>query len=118
MRQFETAGGEIIKRRIQQISDLSSYNVVVNCTGLGASQLVKDESVQPLRGQVMRVQASWLRRMVLDDRDDGNYVIPNIDTVVVGGTHQYADWDTVGSNILLFDKNQTKFAKRIVFQFF
>ena len=112
MRQFESAGGEIIQRRIQQISDLSSYNVVVNCTGLGAGQLVKDESVQPLRGQVMRVQASWLRRMVLDDRDDGNYVIPNIDTVVVGGTHQYADWDTVGSNILLFGQMRRNLLKK------
>ena len=27
--------------------------------------------------------------------DDGNYVIPNIDSVVTGGTHQLGDWDTV-----------------------
>ena len=30
--------------------------------------------------QVMRVSAPWLRKVVLDDRDDGNYVIPNLDT--------------------------------------
>ena len=45
---------------------------------------------------MMRVAAPWLRKVVLDDRDDGNYVIPNLDSVVVGGTHQDGDWDRVG----------------------
>ena len=43
----------------------------------------------------MRVSAPWLRKVVLDDKDDGNYVIPNLDSVVVGGTHQDGDWDRV-----------------------
>ena len=99
--------------------------VVVNCSGIGARKLVGDKLVSPLRGQVstlrtifenlrspefsavveqyfskilqvMRVAAPWLRKVVLDDRDDGNYVIPNLDSVVVGGTHQDGDWDRVG----------------------
>jgi len=65
----------------------------VNCSGIGARKLVGDNLVSPLRGQVMRVSAPWLRKVVLDDRDDGNYVIPNLDSVVVGGTHQDGDWD-------------------------
>ena len=47
----------------------------------------------------MRVAAQWLRQVVLDDRDDGNYVIPNLDSVVVGGTHQDGDWDRVGCQL-------------------
>ena len=43
----------------------------------------------------MRVRAPWLRICLLDDEDDGNYVLPNIDNVVLGGTHQHNDWDTV-----------------------
>ena len=43
----------------------------------------------------MRVKAPWLRICLLDDEDDGNYVLPNIDNVVLGGTHQHNDWDTV-----------------------
>ena len=43
----------------------------------------------------MRVSAPWLRKVVLDDKDDGNYVIPNLTSVVVGGTHQDGDWDRV-----------------------
>ena len=43
----------------------------------------------------MRVSAPWLRKVVLDDKDDGNYVIPNLTSVVVGGTHQDGDWNRV-----------------------
>ena len=39
-------------------------------------------------------EAPWLRTVMMDDKDDGNYVIPNIDSVVLGGTHQ-PDWSTV-----------------------
>lgn len=52
--------------------------------------------------QVMRVSAPWLRKVVLDDRDDGNYVIPNLNSVVVGGTHQDGDWDKVSLGLKLY----------------
>ena len=95
MTQFEARGGEIVCQRINDLEELSDFDVVVNCSGLGANQLVGDETVQPLRGQVMRVWAPWLRICLLDDEDDGNYVLPNMDSVVLGGTHQQGDWDTV-----------------------
>ena len=41
------------------------------------------------------MEAPWARMCVLDDKDDGNYVIPNQESVVVGGTHQHDDWDKV-----------------------
>ena len=31
------------------------YDVIVNCCGMGARQLVKDNTVEPIRGQVLRV---------------------------------------------------------------
>ena len=58
----------------------------------------------------MRVSAPWLRKVVLDDKDDGNYVIPNLNSVVVGGTHQDGDWDRVslGFNFIFScSKHQT-----------
>ena len=78
--------------------------------------MVGDNLVSPLRGQVgtapvpvdqtviqvMRVSAPWLRKVVLDDRDDGNYVIPNLESVVVGGTHQDGDWDRVSLGLNLY----------------
>ena len=46
----------------------------------------------------MRVHAPWVRSVVLDDQDDGNYVIPNQGCVVLGGTHQIDDWDQVSGS--------------------
>ena len=43
----------------------------------------------------MRVSAPWIRKVILDDADDGNYVIANMNSVVLGGTHQHDDWDRV-----------------------
>ena len=30
-------------------------DVVVNCSGLGAQELCKDESIEPVRGQIIKV---------------------------------------------------------------
>ena len=51
------------------------------------------------------MSAPWLRTIVLDDTDDGNYVIPNIESVVVGGTHQTGDWDTVSGDTIPYHTN-------------
>jgi len=93
MKQFSDLGGEIVNRKVESLSELSGFDVVVNCAGLGARDLVGDRELHPLRGQVMRVHAPWVRSVVLDDQDDGNYVIPNQECVVLGGTHQIDDWD-------------------------
>jgi len=85
--------GKIIRRKIENISELKNYDVVVNCSGLGANALIGDDTIKPLRGQVMRVSAPWIRKVILDDADDGNYVIANMNSVVLGGTHQHDDWD-------------------------
>ena len=62
-----------------QITDLKAigknYDLVINCTGVGARALAGDSKLAPLRGQVMRVRAPWIKKVVLDDADDGNYVI-------------------------------------------
>ena len=51
-KQFEAAGGELVSRKINDLQELSGFDVIVNCTGLGANQLVGDNTVQPLRGQM------------------------------------------------------------------
>ena len=42
----------MVARKIYDLKELSGFDVIVNCTGLGANQLVGDNAVQPLRGQV------------------------------------------------------------------
>ncbi|ODN03045.1 D-aspartate oxidase [Orchesella cincta] len=92
---FKSSGGTVVIQRVDDISSLQQeFDIVVNCTGIQANRLVPDPLVQPKRGQVMRVEAPTLKWAVLDDDDDGNYIIPNQDLVVLGGTHQEGDWNT------------------------
>lgn len=64
------------RKRITSFEELKTFDLIINCSGLGAQQLTGDESLVPIRGQVMRVKASWIFEALLDDSDDGNYIIP------------------------------------------
>lgn len=81
LRRFKNAGGIVRHQKINSFREIGGlgveFDMVVNCTGLGAAALVVDErDLYPVRGQVTRVKAPWLYQVVLDDNDDGNYVIP------------------------------------------
>lgn len=77
-KRFEHAGGKFERRKIFKIDDLASehYDLVINCTGLSSKYLVEDNDVRPIRGQVARVKAPWVFHTIMDDSDDGNYLIP------------------------------------------
>ncbi|EYB84739.1 hypothetical protein Y032_0311g2151 [Ancylostoma ceylanicum] len=50
---FLSNGGVIVKQKIESLDSIGTqYDCVVNCTGLGAGKLVKDENLHPIRGQV------------------------------------------------------------------
>ncbi|XP_076641847.1 D-aspartate oxidase-like [Halictus rubicundus] len=96
MEKFVAAGGEFCKRKVEKLHELiddDGYDLVINCSGLGARLLAADDTVTAIRGQVARVTASWAMHGHLVDDNDTNYVIPNIDTTVLGGTHQENDYD-------------------------
>ena len=70
-------GGRIERKRIESFEDLANFDLVINCTGIGAQKLIKDDfDLKAVRGQVMRVKAPWIFDVLLDDSDDGNYIIP------------------------------------------
>ena len=61
--------------------------VVVDCAGLGARELVPDPSLTPVRGQVVVVdQVGLTEWLVAEDRETLTYVVPRLDDIVVGGT--------------------------------
>lgn len=66
-------------------------DVVVLCAGLGARHLAEDRTVTPVRGQVVRVAQTGLRRWWLD-AEGPTYVVPRSRDVVVGGTDQEGEW--------------------------
>lgn len=59
------------------MQELAEYDAVVNCMGLRGATLFGDDSCYPIRGQVLRARAPWIKHhYVVDERF---YVIPNND---------------------------------------
>ena len=63
---------------------------VVNCSGLAARALVGDDSVTPVRGQVVLLEQVGLEEWTLASKNESEltYVVPREKVVVVGGTAQ------------------------------
>jgi len=77
----------------------SSYDVVFNCLGLGNIEFCGDKKLVPIRGQMIRVNAPWIKHFYYTD--DNCYIIPNMNTVCLGGTRQ------VGNFSLDLDRNDS-----------
>lgn len=92
MFRFRRAGGQLEQRKVNSLQELShSYDIIINCSGLGSRTLVGDSEVYPVRGQVLKVKAPWLQHFIRDG-DGKTYIYPGIDSVTVGGTRQADDW--------------------------
>lgn len=103
MRRFEEKGGKFKRMFVKNLQELSSenYDVIINCTGVGAQALVGDNEVQPVRGQIIRVQAPWLKYFCIclgEKQGDLAYVLPGTSYVVMGGTEQRGNWDRITSS--------------------
>lgn len=87
------SGGLVLTRRVEDLWELHpSFNIVVNCSGLGSKQLVGDMEIFPVRGQVLKVQAPWVKHFIRDG-SGLTYIYPGIANVTLGGTRQKGDWN-------------------------
>ena len=92
-KQFCTNGGEIIKRTINDLSELKDYDIIINCAGLGAKQLVNDPLLHPIGGQVVAVKPQQPIETVYERFGESSpLVIPHHDYVVLGGTDVKDHW--------------------------
>ncbi len=85
---YAALGGSVAVETVASLADVAAP-VVVNCTGIGARDLVPDESVVPVRGQVVVVENPGISEFYLDHGDDGadyRYLFPHPDVAVLGGT--------------------------------
>jgi D-amino-acid oxidase len=97
---FRTAGGTLIRRRVDALEQAGVWApVVVNSSGLAARTLCGDTEVRPARGQLVLVANPGLHTSVRDaDNADGyTYVHPRSTDVVLGGTFELGEWDTTPS---------------------
>jgi D-amino-acid oxidase len=74
---------------------LLEASLVVNCTGLAARELVKDDELHPIRGQIVRVAPGYADRFVQAGgaKTPLAYIVPRPDCTVLGGTAEDGVWD-------------------------
>lgn len=102
--QLEHFGVTFEKKKITTTSDLSSFDIVILCVGLGARMVANDDSVRPVSGQVLMLRFSGLNQWVRDTSSSSTigYVYPQRNTVVVGGTkagEARTDLETLGAEL-------------------
>lgn len=96
LRRLAAMGVRISRRRATSLADIAAARSrVVNATGMGARKLAADESVYPVRGQVLRVSNPGLTQFCLAYDHPGGltYVVPRVDDVILGGTDQEGGWN-------------------------
>jgi D-amino-acid oxidase len=87
--QLRALGVEIVQRRLDTLAPaLECARGVVNCTGLGARELVPDPRVYAVRGQIVHRRRHGLDRILVADRATQGivYIVPRSEDVVLGGT--------------------------------
>lgn len=104
---FDALGGVVHRGTLESLASalrfVSDPRAIVNCTALGSLRLtdVNDSGMYPIRGQVVVLQAPWVRvgctkqMGSLEGGEGGErtYVIPRRSgEVVIGGTREVDDW--------------------------
>jgi D-amino-acid oxidase len=93
-KRFLAAGGEINGNvRFEKLEDVSpAFDLVINCAGIGARELVQDIDLEPHRGQVTIVQKiHYLSCAIVCDDPPLMYAIPRANDCVFGGTNEIND---------------------------
>jgi D-amino-acid oxidase len=125
MDELKKLGVSFKQQKVHSLTELLSVisaDIVINCCGLHGDMFANnrsnsnhttgsrdaavceqqqdDQDSFPIRGQVLRVKAPWIRSVW---GFGTSYIIPNIDNVVLGGTAQKGDWNT---NVSLADSER------------
>ncbi|MFD0419018.1 FAD-dependent oxidoreductase [Streptomyces sp. NPDC127108] len=91
-----TAGGTVEERTAKSLDEaLDASPCVVNCSGLGARDLVPGDPVRPVRGQLVLVENPGIRTWyTAADAASATttYFMPQPGRLVLGGTADDGDW--------------------------
>ncbi|GGY08184.1 FAD-dependent oxidoreductase [Streptomyces djakartensis] len=90
---FVAAGGVVEERTVTSFAEVEAP-VVVNCAGLAARELVPDESVTPVRGQLVVVENPGIDTWLVSSDAAGEYayMFPQPGGLVLGGTAEEGVW--------------------------
>ena len=92
-KKFEELGGLFHRKTVDNFVELpTGFNVIVNCTGLDSGNLLGDEEVYPIRGQILRVKTE-IKEMHLDQQIPTlTYIVPRGNDMILGGVAQENNW--------------------------
>jgi D-amino-acid oxidase len=91
---FHKAGGDINANvHFEKLGDVDTkFELVINCAGIGARELVRDPDLEPHRGQVAIVpRIEGLTAAIVCDDEPLMYAIPRANDCVFGGTNEVSD---------------------------
>jgi D-amino-acid oxidase len=102
LRDFLRFGGRIVIREFETKRDLMSLTeqLLVNCTGLGSRDLMRDEEMTPIKGQltllVPQAEVDYSAGGGLRSTERGRgisvYMYPRRDGIALGGTAERGEW--------------------------
>jgi D-amino-acid oxidase len=91
---FVAAGGSIVTNvRFEKLEEIDpKFDLVINCAGIGAHELVQDTDLEPHRGQVAIVpKIESLSCAIVCDDTPLMYAIPRTNDCVFGGTNEISN---------------------------
>ncbi|MFI9051454.1 FAD-dependent oxidoreductase [Streptomyces sp. NPDC053427] len=95
-RRLTHAGGTVERRSLASLEAAGQEAaVVVNCSGLGARELVPDREVHPVQGQLVIMENPGIEEWYVSadpGSDETSYVLPQPYGVVLGGTAREHAW--------------------------
>jgi D-amino-acid oxidase len=88
MNEFRRAGGQLKQQEIFSMHELNAnVSAVIVCVGLGAKQLLNDENMMAVKGQIVVLDAH-LPIPILLDESLPTYIVQRQDGCIAGGTRE------------------------------
>ena len=97
MKKFQDGGGHIVQCKVHSLQELRDYDIIINCSGLGARELAGNLSVYPVRGQLVAVKVPWIKEMLVHREYDLSaivHIVPRDGEVILGGVGEPNVWST------------------------
>lgn len=92
-KQVQSKGATLKEQQVFDLYSLSiEYDVIINCSALGARELCNDKEVIPVRGQVVLAEPGFPDFIFLDNQTPA-YVVPRKDATIIGGTYEENVYD-------------------------
>ncbi|XP_033231196.1 D-aspartate oxidase [Belonocnema kinseyi] len=82
-------GTVLVEKTVNSLKEITkNFDLVINCSGLGARELCNDRHLVPIRGQVTKVKAPWIKTFFYGEND--TYIIPGFNGIcTLGGVRAF-----------------------------